>query len=89
MTRGWKGRREARCPQCHADGRKDSSRERQGSPLPVSPTWLSCQPTVQSRCSSHLSIIPIHGRMGCFIYRELKLDLEKQFWIHLGVRVYR
>lgn len=29
------------------------------------------------------------GAWGCFIYRELKLDLEKQFWIHLGVRVYR
>lgn len=36
---------------------------------------------------SHLTIIPIMGYMwGCFIDRELKLDLEKQFWIHLGVK---
>lgn len=36
---------------------------------------------------SHLAIIPIIGYMwGCFIYRELKLDLEKQFWIYLGVK---
>lgn len=29
----------------------------------------------------------MNGHMwDCFIYRELKLDLGKQFWIHLGVK---
>lgn len=47
----------------------------------------SCQPTGKADVLSHLTIIPIMGYMwGCFIYRELKLDLEKQVWIHLGVK---
>lgn len=82
------GQEEARCPQSCADGRRDGSRERQGSPLPVLPTWL--KPTEHSSCSLAPQYHPCKWvPVGLLHLQGTQVRLEKQFWIHLGARVYR
>lgn len=88
MMRGLEGQEGSKVSPASCRWEKRQLSGKAGTPSPCLPR-LAQAAGLPSKADvlSHLTIIPIMGYMwGCFIYRELKLDLEKQFWIHLGVK---